>query len=112
LEASRADEDARFPDLQEALTLTVMVAEHLASLPPSPLLPPHALSLADNEAQEVPPPPGVSRRWHRHDHPHRVVINPPQLQPEVVVDLVSDDEEQLAAAQPLAKGNNIVVRVF
>jgi hypothetical protein len=41
-----------------------------------------------------------------------VVINPPQLQPEVVVDLVSDDEEQLAAARPLAKGNNIVVTVF
>jgi hypothetical protein len=90
LEASKADEDER----QEALTLTGMVAWHLASLPPPPPLPPHAPLLAAYEGQEVPPPPGVPRRQRRHDHPHGVVINPPpQPQPEVIVDLVSNDEE-------------------
>jgi hypothetical protein len=29
LEASKANEDARFPDLQEALTLTSMVVQHM-----------------------------------------------------------------------------------
>jgi hypothetical protein len=44
LEASKADEDVRFPGLQEALTLTSMVAQHMASLPPPPPLPPYARS--------------------------------------------------------------------
>jgi hypothetical protein len=71
-----------------------MVAEHLASLPPPPSLPPHATLLAAYHGQEVPPPPGVPRRRCRPDHPHGVVINPPpQPQSEVIVDLVSDDEE-------------------
>jgi hypothetical protein len=42
----------------------------------------------------VPLSPGVLRRQHRHDHPQGVVINPPpQPQQEVIVDLVSDDDE-------------------
>jgi hypothetical protein len=87
LEASKADENARFPDLQEALTLTGMVPQHLVSLPL-----PHAPLLAAYEGQDVPSPPSVPRR--RHDHPHRVVINPPpQPQPEVFIDLISDDDE-------------------
>jgi hypothetical protein len=45
LEESKADEDERFPDLQQALTLTGMMAQHLASLPPPPPLPLHALLL-------------------------------------------------------------------
>jgi hypothetical protein len=49
LEASKADEDERFPDLQEALTLTEMVAQHLSSLPPPPPLPPRAPLLAAYE---------------------------------------------------------------
>jgi hypothetical protein len=61
LEASKADKDACFPDLQGALTLTGMVAQHLASLPPLPPLPPHAPLLAAYEGQEVPPPPGIPR---------------------------------------------------
>jgi hypothetical protein len=77
LEASKADEDERFPDLQEALTLTRMVAHHLASLPPPPPLPPHAPLLAAYEGQEVLPLPVVLCRQRRHDHPHGVVINPP-----------------------------------
>jgi hypothetical protein len=48
--------------------------------------------MVNYEGQEVPPPPGVPRR--RRDHPHGVVINPAlQPQPEVFVDLVSDDNE-------------------
>jgi hypothetical protein len=44
--------------------------------------------VADYEGQEVLPlPPGVSRR--RRDHPH----GPLQPQPEVFVDIVSDDDE-------------------
>jgi hypothetical protein len=31
-----------------------------------------------------------------------VIIKPPQTQPKVVVDLVADEEEYLAAARPLA----------
>jgi hypothetical protein len=42
LEASKANKDTRFPELQEALTLTRMVAEHLASLACPPPLPVHA----------------------------------------------------------------------
>jgi hypothetical protein len=34
LEASKTDEDATLPSLLEAITLTRMVVEHLASLPP------------------------------------------------------------------------------
>jgi hypothetical protein len=94
LEASKADENERFHDLQETLTLTGMVAHHLASLPPPPPLPSHAALLAAYEGQEVTPPPSVLHRQRRHDHPHGVVINsPPQPQPEFIVDLVSDDEE-------------------
>jgi hypothetical protein len=45
--------------------------------------------------QEVLPPLGVPRRRRCQDHPHGVVINPPlQPQPEVVVDLVSVDNEE------------------
>jgi hypothetical protein len=33
-----------------------------------------------------------------------VVINPPWPQPEVIVDLVCDDEEYTAATPPQAKG--------
>jgi hypothetical protein len=82
LEASKANEYRTFPDLQEALALAGMVAKHLASLPPPPPLPRHARQVADYEGKEVPPPPGVPRRW----------INS-QPQPEVIVDLVSDDEK-------------------
>jgi hypothetical protein len=49
LEASKIDEDARFPDPQEALILTGMVAQHMASLPPPPPLLPHAPLLAAYE---------------------------------------------------------------
>jgi hypothetical protein len=77
LEASKADDNARFPDLQEALTFTGMVAQNMASLPPPPPLPPHAPLLAAYEGQEVPPLPSVPRCQRRHDHPQRVVINPP-----------------------------------
>jgi hypothetical protein len=49
LEESKADEDKRFPDLQEALTLTEMVARHLSLLPPPPPLPSHAPLLAAYE---------------------------------------------------------------
>jgi hypothetical protein len=55
LEASKPDEDTRFPDLQEALTLTGMVALLQVSLPPPPPLPPHAPLLATYEGQEVLP---------------------------------------------------------
>jgi hypothetical protein len=93
LEASKADEDEVCPGYSEAIKLTGLVANHLASLPPPPPLPPHARPFADYEGQEV-SPPGVSRRQHRHDHPQGVVINPPpQPQQEVFVDLVSDDDE-------------------
>jgi hypothetical protein len=92
LEASKADEDKIFPGYNDAIALTGMVAEHLASLPPPPRLSPHVWAVADYEGQEVPPPPSVSCR--RRDHPHGVVINPPlQPQPEVFVDLVSDNDE-------------------
>jgi hypothetical protein len=71
-----------------------MVVEYMASLPPPPPLPLHACPVADYERQEVPPPPCVSGRQHRHDHLQGVVINPPpQPQQEVVADLVSDDDE-------------------
>jgi hypothetical protein len=80
------------PGYSDAIALTDMVAEHLASLPPPPPLPPHARPGADYEEQEVPPSPSVPRRWHY--HPHGVVINPlPQPQSEVIVDLVSDNDE-------------------
>jgi hypothetical protein len=82
LEASKANEYRTFPDLQEALALAGMVAKHLASLPPPPPLPPHTRHVADYKGKEVPPPPGVPRRW----------INS-QPQPEVIVNLVSDDEK-------------------
>jgi hypothetical protein len=77
LEAFKGDEDAAFPGYDEAIALTGMVAEHIASLPPPPPLPPHASLLAAYKGQEVPHPPGVPRHRRRHDHPHRVVINPP-----------------------------------
>jgi hypothetical protein len=70
------------------------VAEHLAYLPPLPPLPLHARPVVDYEGQEVPPPPGIPCHRRRPDHPHGVVINQPsQPQPEVIVDLVSDDEK-------------------
>jgi hypothetical protein len=94
LEASKAEEDEAYPGYNDAIVLTGMVTEHLASLPPPPPLPSHAPLLAAYEGQEVPPPPGVPRRQRRHDHLHGVVINPlPQPQPEVIVDLVSDDDQ-------------------
>jgi hypothetical protein len=46
LEASQADEDEHFPDLQGSHTLTGMVAQHLASLSSAPPLLPHAPLLA------------------------------------------------------------------
>jgi hypothetical protein len=92
LEASKADADEAYPGYNDAISLMGMVAEHLASSPPPPPLPPHARPVADYEGQEVPPPPGIPRR--RRDHPYGVIINPPpQPQPEVIVDLVSDDDE-------------------
>jgi hypothetical protein len=92
LEASKADEDEVCPGFSEAIKLMSLVANYLASLPPPPPpLPPHARPFADYEGQEVPPSPGVSCR---HDHPQGVVINPPpQPQQDVLVDLVSDDNE-------------------
>jgi hypothetical protein len=42
LEASKADEDAAFPDHQQATAFTEMVVEHMASLPTPPPLPAHA----------------------------------------------------------------------
>jgi hypothetical protein len=93
-EASKADEDACYEGYSDSIALTGMVARHMASLPPPPPLPPHAWPVADYMGQELPPPPGVSRRQRRHDHPPGVVINPlPQPQQEVIVDLVSDDDE-------------------
>jgi hypothetical protein len=94
LEASKVVEDVRFEGYSDAIALKGMVAQHMASLPPPPPLPPHASLLAAYEGQEVPPPPGVSRCQRRHDHLQGMVINPsPQPQQEVVVDLVSDDDE-------------------
>jgi hypothetical protein len=49
LEASKADEDKIFPGYSDAITLTGMVAEHLASLPPPPPLLPHVWPVADYE---------------------------------------------------------------
>jgi hypothetical protein len=64
----------------------------MALLPPPPPLPLYVPLLAAYEGQEVPPPPGVSRR--RCDHPHGVGINPPpQTKLEVIIDLVSDNDE-------------------
>jgi hypothetical protein len=94
LEASKADEDKAFPGYADAIALTGMVVEHLASLPPPPPLPPHTPLLGTYQGQEVPPPPGVPCRRRRHDHLYGVVINPLlQPQPEVIVDLVSDEVE-------------------
>jgi hypothetical protein len=47
LEASTADKDRIFPSYSDAITLTGMVAEHLASMPPPPPLQPHARPVAD-----------------------------------------------------------------
>jgi hypothetical protein len=47
LEASKADEDARYKGYSDAIALTGMVARHMASLPPLPPLPPHARPVAD-----------------------------------------------------------------
>jgi hypothetical protein len=77
LEASKVDEDTPFSDLQEVLSLTGMVAQHMALLPPPSPLSPHAPLLVAYEGQEMPPPLGVSCREHRHDHPQGIVINPP-----------------------------------
>jgi hypothetical protein len=93
LEASKADKDMVCLGYNEAIKLMGLVANHLSSLLPPPPLPSHARPFADYEGQEVPSPPGVSRRQRRHDHPQGVVINPPQPQQEVIVDLVSDDNE-------------------
>jgi hypothetical protein len=94
LDVSKAIEDKIIPGYNTTIPLTGMVTEHLASLPPPPPLLPHVRPVADYEGQEVPPPPSVRRRQRRHDHPHGVVINPPpQPQPEVIIDLISDDEE-------------------
>jgi hypothetical protein len=67
LEASKADEYTRFEGYNDVIALTGMVAEHMASLPPPPPLPPHVRPVADYEGQDV-PPPGVSCRQCRHDH--------------------------------------------
>jgi hypothetical protein len=45
LDASKADEDKAYAGYSDAIGLTGMVAEHLASLPPPPPLPLHALLL-------------------------------------------------------------------
>jgi hypothetical protein len=76
LEASKVGEDAAFPDLQEAIALTKMVAEHMASLPTPPLLPAHAPPQAAYQGQEVLSPSGAPPRQRRQDHPHVVGINP------------------------------------
>jgi hypothetical protein len=94
LEVSKVDKDKVFPGYSEAIKLTGLVANHLASLPPPAPLLPHARPFADYEGQKVPTPSGVSRRQRHHDHPQGVVINrPPQPQQEVFVDLVFDDDE-------------------
>jgi hypothetical protein len=49
LEASKADEDKIFPGYSDAIALTGMVAEHLASMSPPLPLPPHARPVADYE---------------------------------------------------------------
>jgi hypothetical protein len=60
----------------------------------APPLPSHASLLATYDPQEAPPPPGVPRRKCRHDHPHEVVTNSLlHPQSEVIIDLVSDNEE-------------------
>jgi hypothetical protein len=53
LEASKADEDKAFSDYDDAIALTGMVVEHMASLPPPPppSLPPHVPLLATYEGQ-------------------------------------------------------------
>jgi hypothetical protein len=85
LEASKAYEEKAFFDYDDAIALMGMVAEHMASLPPPPSLPPHVPLLATYEGQEVLPLPDVLRRQRRHDHPHGVVINPSsQPQPKVM----------------------------
>jgi hypothetical protein len=60
LVASKTDNDVHFEGYSDAIALTGMVAQHMASLPPPPTLPLHARPVADYEGQEV--PPGVSRR--------------------------------------------------
>jgi hypothetical protein len=49
LEASKADEDVRFEGYIDAIALTGMVVQDMASLPPPPPLPPHAWPVADYE---------------------------------------------------------------
>jgi hypothetical protein len=90
LEASKADEDRAFPTSRRPLRSQEWWRSTW------PLCHLHhnyrRTRRSAYEGQEEPPPPGVLRRRCRHDHPHGVVINPPP-QPEVIVDLVSNDEE-------------------
>jgi hypothetical protein len=65
------------------MELTVMVANHLASLPRPPLLHAQAPPQATYDRQKVLSTPGIPQR-HRHDHPHGQVIDPP-IVPEVVI---------------------------
>jgi hypothetical protein len=59
LAASLADEEAKWswPGLEDIVQLSAMVAEHVASLPPTPPLSPHAPPQVEWDGQEVPPPP-------------------------------------------------------
>jgi hypothetical protein len=49
LEASKTDEDEVCPSYSEAIKLTGLVANYMASVPPPPQLPPHARPFADYE---------------------------------------------------------------
>jgi hypothetical protein len=60
LEASKSNEDAAFLDVQEAINLTGMVEEHMASLPLR--LAVHASPQAAYWGKEVPPPLGAPPR--------------------------------------------------
>ncbi|KAK1602713.1 hypothetical protein QYE76_027025 [Lolium multiflorum] len=59
MEQSRTEEEAKWSwtGLDEVLQLPAMVADHIASLPPPLLLPPHAPPQAEWDGQTVPPPP-------------------------------------------------------
>jgi hypothetical protein len=57
LAASRVDEDSKWPELDDVVKLSVMMAEHISSLPPPPPLPPHAPPQAARDTKMAPPPP-------------------------------------------------------
>jgi hypothetical protein len=82
LAASMADEESKWPGLEDAIQLLAMVAEHVASLPPPPPLPPQYMP----QPPQYAPPPEVTA-WAQQ------LWTPP-----LFVVLVSDDEEDRGAS--------------